>query len=236
MLIFLERISNMKKYFSRLEMTLWGVSVMLIVASFVIFEGNGILTLCASIIGVTSLIFNAKGNPIGQALMVVFCILYGIISFTFAYYGEMITYMGMTAPMAVIALIAWLKNPYNGNKSEVRVNRLKKKDIVFIVVLTAVVTLVFYFILDFFHTANIIPSTISVMTSFLAVYLTYKRSAFFALAYAANDIVLIILWIMAALAETAYVSVIVCFAMFFVNDIYGFINWSKMQKRQANKK
>lgn len=148
----------------------------------------------------------------------------------------MITYMGMTAPMAVIALIAWLKNPYNGNKSEVRVNRLKKKDIVFIVVLTAVVTLVFYFILDFFHTANIIPSTISVMTSFLAVYLTYKRSAFFALAYAANDIVLIILWIMAALAETAYVSVIVCFAMFFVNDIYGFINWSKMQKRQANKK
>ena len=74
------------------------------------------------------------------------------------------------------------------------------------------------------------------MTSFLAVYLTYKRSAFFALAYAANDIVLIILWIMAALAETAYVSVIVCFAMFFVNDIYGFINWSKMQKRQANKK
>ena len=226
----------MKKYFSRLEMTLWGVSVMLIVASFVIFEGNGILTLCASIIGVTSLIFNAKGNPIGQALMVVFSILYGIISFALAYYGEMITYMGMTAPMSVIALIAWLKNPYNGNKSEVRVNRLKKKDIVFIVVLTAVVTLVFYFILDFFHTANIILGTISVMTSFLAVYLTYKRSAFFALAYAANDIVLIILWIMAALADTAYVSVIVCFAMFFVNDIYGFINWSKMQKRQANKK
>lgn len=226
----------MKKYFSRLEITLWGVSVMLIVASFVIFEGNGILTLCASIIGITSLIFNAKGNPIGQALMVVFSILYGIISFTFAYYGEMITYMGMTAPMAVIALIAWLKNPYNGNKSEVIVNRLKKKDIVFMVVLTAVVTLVFYFILDFFHTANIIPSTISVMTSFIAVYLTYKRSAFFALAYAANDIVLIILWIMAALADTAYVSVIVCFVMFFVNDIYGFINWSKMQKRQANKK
>lgn len=226
----------MKKYFSRLEITLWGVSVMLIVASFVIFEGNGILTLCASIIGITSLIFNAKGNPIGQALMVVFSILYGTISFTFAYYGEMITYMGMTAPMAVIALIAWLKNPYNGNKSEVIVNRLKKKDIVFMVVLTAVVTLVFYFILDFFHTANIIPSTISVMTSFIAVYLTYKRSAFFALAYAANDIVLIILWIMAALADTAYVSVIVCFVMFFVNDIYGFINWSKMQKRQANKK
>lgn len=226
----------MKKYFSALEIMLWCVSVALIIASFVIFGGNGILTLVASIIGVTSLIFNAKGNPIGQALMVIFSILYGIISFTFSYYGEMITYVGMTAPMAVFALVIWLRNPYNGNKSEVRVNRLKKRDIIFMTALTAIVTFSFYFILDFFHTANIIPSTISVTTSFLAVYLTYKRSPFFAIAYAANDIVLIILWTMAAVTNTSYISVIVCFSMFLVNDIYGFVNWSKMQKRQANKK
>lgn len=226
----------MKKYFSALEIMLWCVSVALIIASFVIFGGNGILTLVASIIGVTSLIFNAKGNPIGQALMVIFSILYGIISFAFSYYGEMITYVGMTAPMAVFALVIWLRNPYNGNKSEVRVNRLKKRDIIFMTALTAIVTFSFYFILDFFHTANIIPSTISVTTSFLAVYLTYKRSPFFAIAYAANDIVLIILWTMAAVTNTSYISVIVCFSMFLVNDIYGFVNWSKMQKRQANKK
>lgn len=226
----------MKKYFSALEIMLWCVSVALIIASFVIFGGNGILTLVASIIGVTSLIFNAKGNPIGQALMVIFSILYGIISFAFSYYGEMITYVGMTAPMAVFALVVWLRNPYNGNKSEVRVNRLKKRDIIFMTALTAIVTFLFYFILDFFHTANIIPSTISVTTSFLAVYLTYKRSPFFAIAYAANDIVLIILWTMAAVTNTSYISVIVCFSMFLVNDIYGFVNWSKMQKRQVNKK
>lgn len=226
----------MKKYFSALEIMLWCVSVALIIASFVIFGGNGILTLVASIIGVTSLIFNAKGNPIGQALMVIFSILYGIISFTFSYYGEMVTYVGMTAPMAVFALVVWLRNPYNGNKSEVRVNRLKKRDIIFMTALTAIVTFSFYFILDFFHTANIIPSTISVTTSFLAVYLTYKRSPFFAIAYAANDIVLIILWTMAAVTNTSYISVIVCFSMFLVNDIYGFVNWSKMQKRQVNKK
>lgn len=226
----------MKKYFSALEIMLWCVSVALIIASFVIFGGNGILTLVASIIGVTSLIFNAKGNPIGQALMVIFSILYGIISFTFSYYGEMVTYVGMTAPMAVFALVVWLRNPYNGNKSEVRVNRLKKRDIIFMTALTAIVTFSFYFILDFFRTANIIPSTISVTTSFLAVYLTYKRSPFFAIAYAANDIVLIILWTMAAVTNTSYISVIVCFSMFLVNDIYGFVNWSKMQKRQVNKK
>ena len=190
------------------------------------------MTLAASLIGVTSLIFNAKGNPFGQFLMVIFSILYGIISFTSAYYGEMITYLGMTAPMAVFALITWLKNPYNGNKSEVKVNRLKFKEIIFMMLLTAVITIIFYYILAAFHTANLIPSTISVTTSFLAVYLTFRRSAFFAVGYAANDIVLIILWILAAIADISYLSVAICFVMFLINDTYGFINWSRMQKRQ----
>lgn len=85
------------RYFSRAERLLWGLSVVFIGA----FDWENYLTLAASLIGVTSLIFNAKGNPIGQVLMVIFSLLYGIISYTFAYYGEMVTYLGMTMPMAV---------------------------------------------------------------------------------------------------------------------------------------
>ena len=127
--------------------------------------------------------------------MVVFSILYGIISYTFSYYGEMITYLGMTAPMAIVALLSWLRNPYNGNRAEVKVNSIKSQEVIFMFLLTAVITFVFYFILKFFHTANLIPSTLSVTTSFLAAYLTFRRSAYFALAYATNDIILIVLWI-----------------------------------------
>ena len=43
-----------------------------------------------------------------------------------------------------------------------------------------------------FNTTNLIPSTISVTISFLAVYLTFRRSPYFDLAYALNDIVLYI--------------------------------------------
>lgn len=221
-------------YFTKGEMTLWCVSVLLIVTSFFLIDRGNYLTLVNSLVGVTSLIFNAKGNPFGQFLMIIFSILYGIISFTFAYYGEMITYLGMTAPMAVFALISWLRNPYNGNKSEVKVNRLKFKEIIFIILLTAIVTLIFYYILEAFHTANLILSTISVTTSFLAVCLTFRRSAFYALGYAANDIILIILWVMATITDISYLSVVICFVVFLVNDIYGFINWSMMQKRQES--
>ena len=221
-------------YFTKFEIGLWLTSVLLIIVSFCIFDKENYLTIVASIIGATFLIFNAKGNPIGQFLTIVFSILYGIISYSFSYYGEMITYLGMTMPMALFALISWLKNPYEKGKAEVKVNKLSKKEIVFMFVLTAIVTALFYYILKYFNTANIVPSTISVTTSFLAVYLTFRRSPYFALAYAMNDLVLIVLWVLASITEISYLSVVICFAVFCVNDMYGFINWLKMEKKQNN--
>ena len=225
---------SIKGYFSKVEIALWVISVSLIIISFSVFDRRNYTILAASLIGATSLIFNAKGNPIGQILMVVFSVLYGIISYSFAYYGEMITYLGMTAPMAIVALIAWLKNPYKGNKAEVKVNRIRWREIIFLAALTVIVTIAFYFILWCFNTANLLPSTLSVTTSFIAVYLTFRRSPYFAIGYAANDIVLIVLWVLATLTDISYLSVTICFAVFLANDIYGFINWLKMRKLQQN--
>lgn len=222
------------RYFSFGEIILWTVSVIFIVASFFIFDRENYLTLSASLIGVTSLIFNAKGNPFGQFLMVIFSLIYGVISFTFAYYGEMITYLGMTLPMSVFAFVSWLKNPYNGNKSEVKVERVSRKEQIFMWIAALLVTFAFYFVLDALNTSNILPSTVSVTTSFLAVYLSFRRSPYFAFAYAANDVVLIILWVLASIADVRYISVVVCFTAFLVNDIYGFLNWQKMEKKQKS--
>ncbi len=227
-------MKNYLNYFTKGEIALWVNSVLLILISFFLFDKENHLTLAASFIGVTSLIFNAKGNPFGQLLMVIFSILYGIISYSFAYYGEMITYVGMTGPMAAFSLISWLKNPYKGKKSEVKVNHISKKEVIFLILLTLAVTVIFYYILRYFNTVNLFFSTLSVTTSFIAVYLTFRRSAYFAVAYAANDIVLIILWIMAAITDISYLSVIICFIIFLINDIYGFKNWKRMSERQKS--
>ncbi|MBQ1984910.1 MAG: nicotinamide mononucleotide transporter [Clostridia bacterium] len=64
------------------------------------------------------------------------------------------------------------------------------------------------------------------------MYLTFRRSPYFALAYATNDIVLIVLWVMASMQNQSYISVVVCFAAFLANVIYGFVSWRKMEKRQ----
>ena len=227
-------MKKLTNYFSKGELTLWGSSAGLILVSFFLFDRVNFMTLAASLIGITSLIFSAKGNPAGPALMIVFSLLYGLISYTFSYFGEMITYLGMTGPMALFAFVSWLRNPFKGNHAEVAVNRIGKWEYAGMYVLTVLVTVGFYFILDHFDTANIVPSTLSVTTSFIAVYLTFRRSPYFALAYAANDMVLIVMWIMAAAEDISYLSVIICFVMFLVNDLYGFISWKRMEKRQMN--
>jgi nicotinamide riboside transporter PnuC len=78
-------MSKLINYFSKTEIILWISSVSGIILSFSVFDRANYMTLSASLIGVTSLIFNAKGNPFGQLLMIVFSMLYGIISYTFAY-------------------------------------------------------------------------------------------------------------------------------------------------------
>ena len=219
-------------YFTKFEISLWCLSVLSLILSYIIFEQTNLMTLIASLIGITSLIFIAKGNPIGQLIMIFFSITYGVISYQCAYYGEMITYLGMSMPMAFFSLMSWLKNPYKNKKSEVKINTVTKKECMFMFALSIVVTVLFYFILKTFGTASLLVSTFSITTSFIAVYLTFRRNPYFAFAYATNDIVLIILWTIASIKDIQYLSVVVCFVVFLANDLYSFVNWQKMKKKQ----
>ena len=211
------------------EWILWLGSLWIVIISNLVSGDVDILTLVAACIGITSLIFEAKGNVWAQILMVVFSILYGIISWRFRYWGEMITYLGMTMPMAVWSTITWIKNPAENGK-EVAIQKLNGRHIVGLLFFGTIATAVFYDILYVLKTPNIVFSTISVTTSFLAASLTMLRSSYYALGYASNDIVLIVLWVLASMENPAYIPVVVNFVIFFFNDMYGFVSWKKRER------
>lgn len=223
------------KLLTKFELGLWITSIIVVTLSFLLSSPPDYLTLLASLTGVSALIFLAKGFVSGQVLVIIFSVFYGIISVYYRYYGEMITYLCMTTPMAVFSLISWIKHPFE-KSNEVEVSRLTKKQIGILLVLTAVVTVAFYFILGALNTTNLIVSTISVSTSFFAASLTYLRSPYYAIGYSLNDIVLIVLWVLASIKSLSYLPMVFCFLMFLVNDLYGFYNWRKMQKRQSQNK
>ena len=189
------------------------------------------LTAISSLVGVTALIFVSKGYVLGQALCLIFAVFYGIISFFFGYYGEMITYLGMSAPAALISVISWIRHPYKGTKV-VEVSHISKKQWALGAVLTAIATVLFYFILRALGNKSLVFSTLSVTTSFAASYLSFLRSPFYAIAYSLNDIVLIVLWILATIEKITYFPMIICFVMFLFNDLYGYYNWQRLKNKQ----
>ena len=225
------KLSTLTKF----EKALWLVSSLIITVSFLFGTDKNPLTLIVSLIGVTSLIFIAKGNVWGQILMIIFSIIYGYISYKTRYYGEMITYVGMTGPMAVMALVAWLKNPFEGEENQVAIAEITPMKIAVVTALSIIVTVIFYFILRYFNTANLVLSTFSVLTSFFAASLTFLRSPYYALGYAANDVVLIILWVLASVENPGYIPMVMCFVVFFVNDVYGYISWKRMAEMQKKR-
>ena len=219
--------------FTKFEIAWFALSMAVVVAPFFAVGSREWHYLAASVLGVASLTFTSKGNVLGEFLMVAFSILYGVISYSFAYYGEMITYLGMTLPISAASIVAWLRHPSQKGHSEVLVAKLGAREYANSFLLGVGVSVPFYFLLRHFGTPNLPVSTLSVFTSFTAVWLTVKRSPFYAFAYAANDAVLIVLWTLAARTDRSYWAMVACFAGFLMNDLYGFFNWNRMLKRQA---
>ncbi len=225
-------MKNPFKSLTKFELGLWISSCLVVLVSSFISSDFDIISLFASLVGVTSLIFLARGYIIGQVLMIIFSLLYAVVSFRQCYYGEMMTYLGMTTPMAFFCIISWLRNPY-GKTGEVKVARLTPKKIIITSLITLAVTVAFYFILGLLDTESLLVSTFSVATSFFAASLTFLRSPLFPLGYAVNDVVLIALWIIASFKDPSALSVVFCFVAFLVNDVYGYISWCRMKARQA---
>ncbi len=217
--------------FLPLDWLIWGLSVSLVVLSYVVFPQSGVFSMIGSLIGVTALIFVAKGAVLGQFLMLIFCLFYGILSFFFRYYGEMLTYLGMSLPAVIFNIVSWLRHPWR-DTAQIAVASLTKKHSLISFALTALVTLIFYFLLKWLHTAELLVSTLSVATSFLASALSFQRSPWYAMAYAANDVVLVILWGIACAKDPTAIPVLVCFAVFLINDLHGFFSWQKMKRVQ----
>lgn len=228
----MKKLRNPFKSLNKFDWALWLTSLVGVTVSFLAVQSTDWWTLATSLIGVTALIFAAKGDPFGLIIMMGFSLIYTFVSYTFGYYGECLIYLCMQLPVSIASLITWLKNPYKKGEAEVKVGKLTPKYALIIAISAILVTTAFYFILRAFNTENLITSTISVATSFVALFLMALRVPLYSVAFMLNDVVLIVLWSLACVSSISYVPMVVCFSVFLLNDLYAFINWSKRKKRQ----
>ncbi len=212
------------------EKALWSISVITVIITFILGSTHDYIVLCATLVGVSALIFTAKGNVLGQVLIIIFALLYAVVSFKQEYYGEMISYVFMSGGIAAMSLISWIRHPFSDGT--VKIGHPTYKAFICVGGLAVIITALFYFLLDALGTANLLFSTVSITTSFIASSLTLLRSPYYAAAYALNDVILIVLWALASVSDSSAIPMIVCFLVFLVNDIYGFISWLRREKSQ----
>ncbi len=204
------------------------------IAAFIAFQSNDYLNLASSLIGIATLFLLAKANCIGTIVSMAFSISYAIVSYRFRYYGEMMLYLFLYLPIEVFTLIVWFRNRY-GNGHQVKVERTRGIDFAIGSMLAAAVTFGAYFLLRELGTENLIWSTVSVFTSMIACYFLLRRTSFYAIFYSINDVILIILWVHAAIKDSSYACMAVCFTCFLANDLYGFFSWTRIRNLQAEK-
>lgn len=225
----------MKKIFkdwNLFEICFLSISLLTIFFCFIFSSDKSIITLIASLLGVITVLCGAKGLIIAPFINIIYNLIYIFLSFSQKFYGEVIIYVFFMIPLHVITIISWLKNRSKENKNIVSVNKISLKEYIILIIGTIGVSIIFYNILKLLNTNALLISTISLVDSFLASYLLFRRSSNYAFSYIVNDIILIILWMYTIKTTTAYIPIIVSFMIFLINDIYGLISWKKREKHQ----
>jgi len=225
------------KKFNLKNIITWQEAILLIVELaiplilYFVFKCDDYQNLLGAQLGIISIFFLAKASLIGIVLSLLFSLFYAITSLNFQYYGEAIIYFAFMIPLGIISGVIWFINRFKGT-TEVAILSTKKIDFMIGPIASVILTFGLFWLLRYLGTENIITSTLSLFTSFLALYFQIKRSRFTQLFYAANDIVLITLWTLATIEDISYIPIVSCFVFLLVNDLYGFFNWTRIKKRQ----
>ncbi len=221
-----------KKIFGKwniVELALYIAGLALIIVMSACFGASWTSAL-AGIFGLSCVLFSAKGKIISIFFTWIMIVFYSLLSYKNKYYGEVFINIFMMFPMTVVQLAAWLKNL--GKDYVVKVNSIKKTEIIIVFAVAAAAFVAFYFILRALNTSQLIFSTVSIVTSVLATYFHSRRSRYGFLAFLVNDAVLCVLWLLATLQDVKNIAMLTAVSLYVISDIYGFISWGILQKRQ----
>ena len=139
--------------------------------------------------------------------------------------------MCCTLPLMIIGLVNWLK--HQDKENTVVIKDITRKELVILLVSQAILFMGYYYLLESFNTNNLLISTISVVVSVIASYLTARRSEHGFIGFIINDIVLIGLWGLPIIqGNLSIIPVALCPVLLLINDIYGVYNWRRIKLEQ----
>lgn len=215
------------------------IDLFLILTGVIVVTVSGILfgspwfVIISTNLGLLCVFTQAKGKVSTQFIGIVYFCFYIFISYTQQYYGEALLYLILMLPMYIYGAIHWLANR---NKKEnvviVRSNLSKKEWLISSVILAGVAVGVF-FTLKALNTSQLIISTLSFVSMLPAVYLLMRRCKWNQVAFLVNDFIVPILWLFLVIqGDLSFLPMCVYHIFQITYDVYGLIQWIKLEKIQ----
>lgn len=229
-------MNKVKEFFNEIkwfEYLFMSVSLLAIVIFSIIYKFN-FLYIISSVLGIIGVFFLSKGNIVGVFVCIIQLFFYSIISYFNGFYGEVLTNVFIALPLYIINIVTWIKN-INSKSGEVKINsKIKTREVLLSILIISLISIVIYFLLDYFNTSFVLLSTLTFLFNTLGVYFLVRRSGINFIFYLLSNVSSILMWIF-MLTQTNNLSIIttlINIAIYFVLNTYGIINWFKLEKKQ----
>lgn len=217
--------------FSEIVFLVLGILVLLVIS---LITHSTLIVLCASILGFLVNFLSAKAKIISQFLGIIAIILFLIISLPQQYYGEVIIIIFITLPIKIKTIFSWLNNK-DEQLQVVKANNIKENEWQLIWAATILVSIGFYFLLNYFNTKQLLISTFSAVTSIISAYLLMRRNKHSFSFAVINDIFRLILWLIPTIqSDWSLLTLVITRLIYLSVDLYGYFNWTRMEIKQSS--
>ncbi len=230
----MKKIKELFGDFKLFEVVFVVIALTVVITLSIVFNSH-IFYIMSSVFGIIGIMFLAKAKVLGIVICIGQVVFYSIISYIDGFYGEIINNMCIILPLYIANLIVWFKNLFDKEGGVVKINsKVSVKEIVFAILVVAILSVGMYFLLDLFNTTLVFVSTLSFTFNTLAIYFLVRRSQINFIFYMFSNIANFVMWGIVIINQNNFSKIltIVQTFVYFLLNIYGIINWIRTKNKQ----
>jgi nicotinamide mononucleotide transporter len=225
-----------KKYFSDWDLyeKVWLLLFTIIIIVLSIYWKDSPIGIIASLTGIWNVVLVAKGKIANYYFGIVAVTTYAYTAYNQSYYGEVMLNMLYFFPMQFIGLYLWKKKRTSPQKDEIKVVYMTNKQRILWLCVTIIATVLYGFFLKklggnlpFIDASS---TVLSIIAMILMVFIYVEQWILWIIV----DIVSIIMWVTVMLNGGNDIAVLVMWAAYLINAIYGLYNWIKLEKQNRS--
>ena len=206
------------------------------IASSLLGDGWDTLGFIVAVTGIINLVLCAKGNLWNYLFGIIYNAIYVYIAWHSKLYADSAIYLLYYLPMQFVGWAQWKKNQ-NQDSGAVNAVHLTRKTALVLLAAAIVLIPLFAWILSRPAIGDAQPwlDATTTVVSILAMYMMVKASAEQGYIWVVLDAVQVIKWTVATIRGEEHAALmLVMFAFFLANAVYGLIQWNRLARQASD--